>query len=103
MIHNRMINMLSIITIVLSFSSCQVNKNQTHPESKYNPGHYVAVSPFFDLSEITYLGDTSLQGINKRYFWRTLEPQKDAYDLSFIEEDLEFCSKHDKQLVVFSL
>ena len=80
--------------------SCQEGEN-TKTGLKSHPGHYVAVGPFFDLSEIKHLDEIGIQGINKRYFWRTVEPNQGEYDFSSIEEDLDYCSKHNKQLIVF--
>jgi len=100
-IHNRLVSVL-FISIVFQFcTSNRADNKNVNLDRKYNPGHYVAVSPSFDLSEIKHLDTPELQGINKRYFWRTLEPKKDEYDLSFIEEDLDYCARHNKQLIVF--
>ncbi|NQT24977.1 hypothetical protein HQ585_06465 [candidate division KSB1 bacterium] len=70
-------------------------------EKKYNPGHYVALSPYEQMKDIKYLNEPSVQGVNKRYLWRHLEPEKNVYDFSQIEKDLDFLSARDKQLVVF--
>ena len=94
------IKLLLLVIAIFCCSSCQ-DGNNTLTTPKFHPGHYVAVGPFFNLSEIKHLDDIGLKGINKRYFWRTLEPKQDEYDLSSIEEDLEYCSKHNKQLIVF--
>jgi hypothetical protein len=68
---------------------------------KFNPGHYVAVGPSFELPGIKYLDDPAVMGVNKRYFWRTLEPEKGEYDFSSIENDLDYLAAHQKQLIVF--
>ncbi|MBN1187843.1 MAG: hypothetical protein JXB49_36555 [Bacteroidales bacterium] len=70
-------------------------------EKKRNPGHYVAVGPNFDISTLQYLDEPAIVGVNKRYNWCDLEPEKDVYDLSSIENDLEYLVSHKKQLVVF--
>jgi hypothetical protein len=98
---NRIIKILSIIAVLLFYSSCNGDKKVKYSENKYNPGHYVSVGPFFELAEIKHLSDSNVQGVNKRYFWRTLEPEKDKYDFSFIKQDLDYCAKHNKQLIVF--
>lgn len=98
---NRIIKYLSVIVVILFHSSCDGDKKPLNSNIKYNPGHYVAVGSFFNLSEIKHIDDPSLLGVNKRYFWRTLEPTRDEYDFSFIEQDLDYCSKHNKQLIVF--
>ncbi|WP_116107515.1 hypothetical protein [Lewinella sp. IMCC34191] len=68
---------------------------------KFHPGHYVAVGPGSELAELTGLSEPALRGVNKRYLWRMLEPEKDAYDLSAIAADLDYCARHGKQLVVY--
>ena len=98
---NPRIELLSLLTLIIIFSSCQSDKTKKDTNHKYNPGHYVAVGPHFDLSEIKYLSEPALRGVNKRYFWRTLETNKNEYDLSWIEQDLEYCSRNNKQLVIF--
>lgn len=100
-IFTKKIKLLLLISVILFYSSSKKNKKVINSEIKYNPGHYVAVGPFFELSEIKYLSDSAVQGVNKRYFWRSLEPQKDIYDFSFIKQDLDYCSKFNKQLIVF--
>ena len=98
---NRIVISLSLGMTILYGSSCHQNNKTKKSNVKFNPGHYVAVGPYFDLSEIKYLNEPTLQGVNKRYYWRTLETNKDEYDLSSIEQDLNYCSTHNKQLVVF--
>ncbi|MDW3647628.1 MAG: hypothetical protein R8P61_11220 [Bacteroidia bacterium] len=100
-IRNQTLRFLALMLVGVFCSSCQDKEEAAITEHKFNPGHYVAVSPFFELSEIKHLDESGLKGINKRYFWRTLEPEKDAYDFSFIEKDLAYCSRHNKQLIVF--
>jgi len=70
-------------------------------EAKFNPGHYVAVGPSTGMAEIRHLGEPAVRGVNKRYRWRALEPEKGVYDFSEIEEDLRLLAEKDKQLVVF--
>lgn len=69
--------------------------------AKFSPGHYVAVSPSTEMAEINHLDEPAVRGVNKRYRWRQLEPEKGAYDFSSIEDDLRYLSERDKQLVVF--
>jgi len=90
-----------LLTAAVILLSC-TNRNSTNRETvKFNPGHYVAVGSNFELPGIKYLDDRALQGVNKRYFWRTLEPEKGVYDFSSIEEDLNYLAAHQKQLIVF--
>ena len=85
-----------LIPVTLILLSCS-NREAV----KFNPGHYVAVGTSLELSGIKYLDDPAVQGVNKRYFWRTLEPEKGEYDFSSIEEDLNYLAAHHKQLIVF--
>lgn len=87
--------------VILLLSSCSSQSEVTKSKIKFHPGHYVAVEPFFEIPEIKYLDEPAVQGVNKRYFWRTLEPEKGGYDFTSIEADLEYLEGHDKQLVVF--
>ncbi|MEM8887340.1 MAG: hypothetical protein AAGD28_05095 [Bacteroidota bacterium] len=93
--------LLVLLVFLFMGSLCQGQEIKEKAELKFHPGHYVAVGPHFDLAEIKHFERSGLKGVNKRYFWRTLEPEKDTYNFSFIEEDLEYCSKNNKQLIVF--
>lgn len=91
-----------IILFATSLSSCLSQKNEIDiPNKKWHPGHYVAVGNHFDVKEIKYLNEPAVIGVNKRYNWKDLEPEKDIYDFSSIERDLEYLSTQNKQLVVF--
>jgi hypothetical protein len=69
---------LFAVTILL-FSSCSANTSEVNKSNrKFNPGHYVAVGPFTDLDEINHLDEPAVQGVNKRYFWRQLEPEREC-------------------------
>ncbi len=93
---------LILAVVILLFSSYSENKNEVNKsERKFNPGHYVAVGPFFEMPEIKYLDEPAVQGVNKRYFWRTIEPEEGVYDFSSIENDLEYLKGQGKQLIVF--
>ena len=94
------LSLLVMFSMVICFT-CKNPKQSLDSSMKFNPGHYVAVGPYFNLSEIKHLQEPSLRGINKRYFWRTLEANKDEYDFSLIQEDLDFCASEDKQFVLF--
>ena len=75
--------------------------NLIFSQKKYNPGHYVAVTPDIEISEIKYLNEPAVIGVQKRYHWRTLEPEKGKYDFSQIQHDLDLLAKYGKQLIVF--
>lgn len=98
---NLRILILCSSAILVSGSFPFKGRDENSNTIKFHPGHYVAVGPFFDLSEIRYLDEPALQGVIKRYYWKTLEPEKGVYDFSTIEEDLKYLSAHHKQLIVF--
>lgn len=64
---------------------------------KWHPGHYAFVqsSPLDERCLYDHF-----QGIQKLYTWRTLEPEKDRFDLSAIRSDLAFLGEHGKRLVI---
>ncbi|MEM6803634.1 MAG: hypothetical protein AAF696_19675 [Bacteroidota bacterium] len=109
--YSQKFSLLACILIAVFGSACQdreKNKEMggeqeigVNIEPKFHPGHYVAVGPFFELSEVKHFEDSSVKGVNKRYFWRSLEPEKGRYNFSFIEEDLDYCSKNNKQFILF--
>ena len=71
-------------------------------EKKFNSGHYIAVNAgFTDLESIEGLRSEAVRGINKRYTWRSLEPEPGRYDFSEIESDLTYLESIGKHLVVF--
>lgn len=80
-------------------SSCTLSVDES--VTKFNPGHYVAVGRNTEMAEIRYLDEPAVQGVNKRYFWRFIEPEEGVYDFSEIEEDLDYLAGQDKQLIVF--
>jgi hypothetical protein len=103
---NMKINVSYIIlaVVILIFSSCLTNKSKVNKsEIKFHPGHYVAVEPgpTDELAQIKYLDDPAVKGVNKRYFWRTIEPEKGEYDFASIEKDLDYLASQGKQLIVF--
>ncbi len=68
---------------------------------KFNAGHYVAVGADFSLEDIEGLKSDAIQGVNKRYLWSILEPEKGKYDFSEIRKDLKYLEGINKRLVVF--
>ncbi|MBN2535661.1 MAG: hypothetical protein JXB88_22475 [Spirochaetales bacterium] len=96
------VRFIILAAAILLFYSCSTNKSEgNRGVIKFNPGHYVAVGPAYELARIKYLDDPAVKGVNKRYFWRMIEPGKDRYDFSLIESDLEYLKEQGKQLVVF--
>ena len=77
---------------------------------KWHPGHYALTIDHSLLSMghnpaaaarferwVASLPD-EITGVQSGAYWSTLEPQKDRYDLSIIEEQLRICAKYKKRL-----
>jgi hypothetical protein len=50
------------------------------------------------IHDAAFLGIESLEGAQLKYTWRQLEPDKDVYDFSAIQDDLAFLSSKGKGL-----
>ncbi len=66
-----------------------------------NIGNYV----FFNIDrhriqEKSFLETKKLVGAQLKYTWKELEPEKDQYDFSEIEKDLDFLINHNKKLFI---
>lgn len=79
-----------------SYLSAQ-NKPATLPV-KWHPGHYSLVSDEGVPRDKYIVGN--FLGLQKKYPWKVLEPQKDKYDFSIIKKDLAYLQKHGKRLVI---
>ena len=64
-----------LFSVLFTHMSCCTNGNS---DKKYNPGHYVALRANEQVRDINYLDEPSVQGVNKRYHWRHLEPEKSS-------------------------
>ncbi|HMJ65320.1 MAG TPA: hypothetical protein VK615_08200, partial [Candidatus Binatia bacterium] len=63
--------------------------------------HYV----FFNrdrerISDRVFIEATAFEGAQLKYTWRELEPDKDSYDLSAMEQDLSFLVSKGKKLFI---
>jgi len=70
---------------------------------KWNPGHYVyktGQSTFQDIENVLSNSSNHITGVEIKAQWRDLEPEKDVYNFSIIDEYLEMVKEHDKHLVV---
>ena len=67
--------------------------------SGFHPGHYIALKSAQTIADIERPHLESVQGVSRRYRWRTLEPKRGEYDFSSIDKDLEALGQ--KQLVAF--
>ena len=65
---------------------------------KWHPGHYSLVSDE-ETSRDKYIIGKFL-GLQKKYAWKQLEPEKGKYDFSIIRADLAYLQKHGKRLVI---
>jgi hypothetical protein len=52
------------------------------------------------IHDSTFYSNPGVVGAQITYPWKELEPQKDSYDFSKIEEDLNFLTKHGKRLFI---
>lgn len=52
------------------------------------------------LKDTNYFKSNLFDGVQIAYSWKQLEPQKDKYDFSIINEDLNFLKKYDKKLFI---
>jgi hypothetical protein len=52
------------------------------------------------IQEKSFLETGKLVGAQLKYTWKELEPEKDQYDFSEIEKDLDFLTSHDKKLFI---
>lgn len=73
---------------------------------KWHPGHYTTLLP--ERTDEAYMGEVMrelaavppLRGVQIRYTWAELEPEKGRYDFQRIERDLRFVASTGKQLFV---
>jgi hypothetical protein len=66
--------------------------------AKWNPGHYSFVHSSDAFDKI--YDQPHFKGAKKRYYWDSLEKEKDVYDFSEIEADLNVLQAHGKRLVL---
>ncbi len=77
------------------------NNSQSGIKEKFNPGHYMLVTLGADKHTFDVIFDKpQFIGVEERWTWRELEPQKGIYDFSDIDEAVDYLAKHDKQLVI---
>ncbi|MEO7522723.1 MAG: hypothetical protein ABIT58_01440, partial [Ferruginibacter sp.] len=92
----------AVIAVVLFIYGCSSSKpSQQLPAVasaiKWHPGHYILIKG--EKSKQEYLQGNFL-GIQKKYAWNKMEPQKGKYDFTEIKEDLKFLEANRKRLVV---
>ena len=91
----------SLVLVVALATTASEAVRSAEPAMKRHSGHYVALSELDTVQSVRHLDEPALRGVNKRYYWADLEPQKDAYELGTIKRDLAFLKAQNKQLVVF--
>ncbi|MEO7768310.1 MAG: hypothetical protein ABIS01_12820 [Ferruginibacter sp.] len=52
------------------------------------------------LKDTNYFKPNLFDGVQIAYSWRQLEPQKDNYDFSIVEEDLKILKNYQKKLFI---
>lgn len=73
---------------------------------KWHPGHYLMLvnpgdsNPAYMADIYDELAVSAFRGVVIRYTWAELEPQKDIYDFSAIEQHLTELASRNKQLIV---
>ncbi len=71
-------------------------------ELKHHQGHYVSLNPEDDAARIMpELVLPGVRGVQIRYPWKSLEPERGRYDFSRIEHDLEQARRLGLRLVAF--
>lgn len=66
---------------------------------KFHPGHYIAVGRGESGNLRTAAATPGISGLQRRYRWSQLEPERDRYDLSSMAADLRVASATGVQLV----
>ncbi len=69
--------------------------------SKYHPGHYVSLTRKDTDKEVRAVALPGVRGIQKRYFWKSLEPQPGHYVFESVERDLQLAAELNLQFVLF--
>ena len=74
--------------------------------TKWHPGHYILRYPkqkepeYFYSVMLDLRATPVFRGVQKKYFWNKLEPQKGVYDFSEVKSDLANLARINKQLIL---
>ncbi|MDR2878179.1 MAG: hypothetical protein LBV36_09120 [Chromatiales bacterium] len=68
---------------------------------KFHPGHYVSLNLEDAPDVMRTLAQPGIRGVQVRYTWRSLEPERDHYDFSRIDADLRLASSLGLHFVAF--
>lgn len=88
-----MYKIFEILTVVLFFCGINLLRSQT-------PQNYIYTSSG-DLEQIEkMISQKDIGGVQIVYNWKSLETEKDVYDFSRIEKDLDYLTKLDRKLFI---
>lgn len=73
-----------LLIFLLIIVSCPAIQSQSfgNDSIRYNPGHYIAIEQNNYVTEIKFIDEPAIVGVNKRYNWADLEPDSGVYDFS---------------------
>jgi hypothetical protein len=66
---------------------------------KFHPGHYVSMNEGDGPAQMLDAIRPGVRGLNRRYYWKDLEPTAGNYDFSAIQADLKLAAKNGVQLI----
>jgi hypothetical protein len=93
---------VSAFVLTLALSPTPAAPSATVDALKYHPGHYVSLNSTDDAARVMpALALPGIRGVQIRYPWKQLEPERGRYDFSQIEEDLNEARRLGLQLVAF--
>jgi len=91
-----------VLLITLALAPAIPLSAQTVATLKYHPGHYVSLNRPDDAARVMPgLVLPGVRGVQIRYTWKSLEPERGRYDFSRIADDLERAARLGLQLVAF--
>ena len=91
-----------VASLLLLSQACESNGDVVPgSDRKRNTGHYVSLNRFDKREVIADVALPGVSGIQRRYYWKSLEPEFGRYDLSEVHADLEAAREQGLQLVVF--
>ena len=81
-------------------AACGQQKPLPDAQRKFHPGHYVAIGRAEARKGVRDVKTQGVTGIQLRYRWADLEPDRGRYDFSSIASDLDAAQRAGLQLVV---
>lgn len=91
------------LAVVLAIAAALASAATASPDTlKSHPGHYVALNRHDDPARVMDgLVLPGVQGMQIRYTWKSLEPERGRYEFSRLAADLERASRLGLRLVAF--